>query len=55
MSSDNKIIAGEFGQVRANIDVEALTKYLLKNVDWKTLRGREAVQIWTSMLPTRCM
>jgi hypothetical protein len=37
MSSDNKIIGGEFGQVRANIDVETLTGYLLKNVE--TLRG----------------
>ncbi|KAF7328911.1 Acyl-CoA dehydrogenase family member 11 [Mycena venus] len=49
MSSDNKKIGGEFGEVRANIDVEALTTYLLKNV--KTLRGPIDVKqfkvIWT--------
>ncbi|KAJ7503016.1 kinase-like domain-containing protein [Mycena galericulata] len=32
-----KKIGGEFGEVRANIDVETLTAYLLKNV--KVLRG----------------
>ncbi|KAK7057593.1 acyl-CoA dehydrogenase family member 11 [Favolaschia claudopus] len=37
MSTDQKKIGGEFGDVRANIDVETLTSYLLKNV--KTLRG----------------
>ncbi|KAJ7864620.1 kinase-like domain-containing protein [Mycena olivaceomarginata] len=37
MSSDNKVIGGEFGEVRANINVETLTGYLLKNVE--TLRG----------------
>ncbi|KAF7351091.1 APH domain-containing protein [Mycena sanguinolenta] len=48
MSNDKPKIGGEFGEVRANINVETLTTYLLKNV--KTLRGtdrREAVQIWT--------
>jgi hypothetical protein len=34
--SDKKI-GGEFGEVRANIDVAALSAYLLKNV--KALRG----------------
>ncbi|KAJ7336096.1 kinase-like domain-containing protein [Mycena albidolilacea] len=37
MSSDNKVIGGEFGEVRANIDVETLTGYLVKNVE--TLQG----------------
>ncbi|KAJ7287119.1 kinase-like domain-containing protein [Mycena rebaudengoi] len=36
MSSDKKI-GGEFGEVRANIDVDTLSAYLLKNV--KALRG----------------
>ncbi|KAJ6631529.1 kinase-like domain-containing protein [Mycena sp. CBHHK59/15] len=36
MSSDKKI-GGEFGEVRANIDVESLSAYLLKNV--RALRG----------------
>ncbi|KAJ7496880.1 kinase-like domain-containing protein [Mycena latifolia] len=36
MAQDKKI-GGEFGEVRANIDVEALSAYLLKNV--KALRG----------------
>lgn len=36
MPSDKKI-GGEFGEVRANIDVVALSAYLLKNV--KVLRG----------------
>ncbi|KAJ7099543.1 protein kinase subdomain-containing protein PKL/CAK/ACAD [Mycena belliarum] len=36
MPQDKKI-GGEFGEVRANIDVEALSTYLLKNV--KALRG----------------
>jgi hypothetical protein len=33
----SKKIGGEFGEVRANIDVETLSKYLLKHV--KALRG----------------
>ncbi|KAJ7797703.1 kinase-like domain-containing protein [Mycena olivaceomarginata] len=37
MSNEKKKIGGEFGEVRANIDVDTLTTYLLKNV--KTLRG----------------
>ncbi|KAJ6497628.1 kinase-like domain-containing protein [Mycena sanguinolenta] len=37
MSNDGPKIGGEFGEVRANINVETLTTYLLKNV--KTLRG----------------
>ncbi|KAJ7782630.1 kinase-like domain-containing protein [Mycena metata] len=37
MSSGDKKIGGEVGEVRANIDVETLTAYLLKNV--KALRG----------------
>ncbi|KAF8178677.1 kinase-like domain-containing protein [Mycena galopus ATCC 62051] len=37
MSNDQKNIGGEFGEVRANIDVDTLTTYLLTNV--KTLRG----------------
>ncbi|KAJ7270043.1 kinase-like domain-containing protein [Mycena haematopus] len=37
MSNDKPKIGGEFGEVRANIDVDTLTTYLLKNV--KTLRG----------------
>lgn len=32
MSSDEKKIGGEFGEVRSNIDVDSLTTYLLKNV-----------------------
>ncbi|KAJ7668700.1 kinase-like domain-containing protein [Mycena polygramma] len=36
MPGDKKI-GGEFGEVRANIDVDTLSKYLLKNV--KALRG----------------
>lgn len=32
-----KQIGGEYGDIRANIDVENLSAYLLQNVDW--LRG----------------
>jgi len=32
MANDDKKVGGEYGDVRANIDVESLEKYLQKNV-----------------------